>query len=174
MLARRVAAYLRSLGAASVATITGPTQLQSAVAEQILRTLPQWFGVESSLLQYAADAQTLPTFVALSDGAAIGFVSLREHNPDTLEINCIAVIPEQHGAGVGTALCNAASEWWASRGGRLIQVKTLGPSRADSSYARTRSFYAARGFLPVEEFTQLWPGYPCLLLVLPLTRSLGA
>jgi GNAT superfamily N-acetyltransferase len=128
----------------------------------------------SSLLQYAADAQTLPTFVARSNGAAIGFVSLREHNPDTLEINCIAVIPEQHGAGVGTALCNAASEWWASRGGRLIQVKTLGPSRTDSSYARTRSFYAARGFLPVEEFTQLWPGYPCLLLVLPLNRRLGA
>ena len=76
-LAPRVAGYPDSLSPASMATITGPTQLQPAVAEQILRTLPQWFGVESALLQYAADARTLPTFVALSDRAVIGFVSLR-------------------------------------------------------------------------------------------------
>jgi GNAT superfamily N-acetyltransferase len=156
------------------ATISGPTQLGSAVAEQILRRLPQWFGVEAALLRYAAEAQTLPTFVALSAGAPIGFINLREHNPDTLEINCIAVVPDRHGSGVGTALCSAASNWWVSRGGRMLQVKTIGPTCDDSSYARTRQFYAARGFLQVEEFFQLWPGYPCLLLVLPLTKHAGA
>ena len=155
-------------------TISGPAQLAAGVAEQILRSLPQWFGVEAALLRYAAEAEALPTFVASTAGVPIGFISLREHNPDTLEINCIAVVPDCHGAGVGSALCNAASSWWVSRGGRLLQVKTIGPTRNDSNYARTREFYAARGFLPVEEFTELWPGYPCLLLVLPLTtRSQG-
>ena len=158
----------------SAATISGPTHLDSAVAEQILRRLPQWFGVESALLRYAAEAQTLPTFVAIAADSPIGFINLREHNPDTLEINCIAVAPDRHGSGVGTALCNAASNWWASRGGRLLQVKTIGPSRENSHYARTRGFYTARGFLAVEEFTELWPGYPCLLLVLPLAKHAGA
>ena len=158
----------------SPGTISGPTELSSAVAEQILRRLPQWFGVESALLRYSAEEQTLPTFVAMAADTPIGFINLREHNPDTLEINCIAVAPDRHGSGVGTALCNAASNWWVSQGGRLLQVKTIGPSRENLHYARTREFYAARGFLPVEEFTELWPGYPCLLLVLPLAKHAGA
>lgn len=53
----------------------------------------------------------------------------------------------------------------------MLQVKTIGPSRIDSAYARTRRFYAASGFVPVEEFTQVWPGYPCLLLVLPIAEG---
>ena len=158
----------------TAATISGPTQLVSAIAEQILRSLPQWFGVEAALLRYAAEAQILPSFVALSAGVPIGFISLRKHNPDTVEINCIAVVPDRHRSGVGTALCNAASNWWASQGGRLLHVKTIGPTRNDSSYARTRAFYVARGFVRVEEFIELWPGYPCLLLVLPLTERHGA
>ena len=148
--------------------ISGPTPLDSGVAEQILRSLPQWFGVEPALLRYAAEARILPNFVAWTAAVPVGFISLREHNSDTMEINCIAVRPEHHGAGIGSALCSAAASWWASRGGHLLQVKTIGPSHKDSSYARTRQFYAGRGFLPVEEFKQLWPGYPCLLLVLPL------
>ena len=56
------------------------------------------------------------------------------------------------------------------RGGRLVQVKTLVPSRRSLSYERTRSFYEARVFLPVEEFTNLWPGNPCLLLIKPISE----
>jgi hypothetical protein len=49
-------------------------------------------------------------------------------------------------------------------GVRLLQVKTLGPSRVDENYAGTRAFYAAMGFLPVEELPDLWPGNPCLVM----------
>jgi hypothetical protein len=28
-----------------------------------------------------------------------------------------------------------------------------------------RRFYEARGFVPLEEFPDFWPGNPCLLLV---------
>jgi GNAT superfamily N-acetyltransferase len=148
--------------------IKGPGPLAAATAERVLRTLPQWFGVESALRGYAADAGTMPNFVAVDGDETIGFLTLREHNPDTVEINCIAVAPGRHRNGIGTALCAAAARWWSARGGRLMQVKTLGPSRVDAHYAQTRAFYAAQGFLPVEEFPQLWPGYPCLLLVRPL------
>jgi hypothetical protein len=46
-----------------------------------------------------------------------------------------------------------------------LQVKTLGPSRENASYAETRSFYKAMGFCPLEE-TNLWgDANPCLFLV---------
>ena len=47
----------------------------------------------------------------------------------------------------------------------FLQVKTLGPSRADANYEQTRTFYERRGFEPLEELSDLWPGNPCLLMV---------
>lgn len=148
--------------------ISGPSRIPAASAERILRALPQWFGIESALLDYASDAASLVNFLAADDERLIGFVTLREHNAVSLELNCIAVLPAWHREGVGRHLCAAAQAWWAERGGKLIQVKTLGPSRPNEYYARTRAFYGALGFVPVEEFSDLWPGNPCLLLVKPL------
>ena len=55
-----------------------------------------------------------------------------------------------------------------AEGVRLLEVKTLGASHPDPHYARTRHFYEAVGFLPLEE-TDLWgEGAPCLIMVKPL------
>jgi GNAT superfamily N-acetyltransferase len=137
-------------------------------AERILRTLPEWFGIESALMDYVRGAQSSPNFLAREESETVGFVTLREHNPVSLELHCIAVLPDRHRSGIGRRLCAAAERWWAARGGRLVQVKTLGPARASEHYARTRAFYDTQGYLPVEEFADLWPGNPCLLLVKPL------
>ncbi len=45
--------------------VHGPLRGQGAVAEGILRALPGWFGIESSIVEYAAAADELPTFVAV-------------------------------------------------------------------------------------------------------------
>ncbi len=52
-------------------------------------------------------------------------------------------------------------------GVRLLQVKTLGPSRPSAALtARTCAFYTAQDFLPLEELLDLWDvDNPCLLLV---------
>jgi hypothetical protein len=47
----------------------------------------------------------------------------------------------------------------------LVQVKTLGPSRPDANYARTRLFYEASGFQPLEELHGLWGANPCLIMI---------
>ena len=45
-------------------------------------------------------------------------------------------------------------------------IITLAASDPDPNYAATRAFYAALGFLPLEELPQVWgPENPCLLLV---------
>lgn len=120
---------------------------------------------------YANEAETGHNFVAVADNALLGFVTVREHNAFSLELSCIAVLPEWHRSRLGTRLCTAAEAWWAKRGGKLLQVKTLAPSDPDPYYAQTRAFYDALGFLPVEEFASLWPGSPCLLLIKPVLHA---
>jgi hypothetical protein len=41
----------------------------------------------------------------------------------------------------------------------------LGPSHPDVGYRKTRAFYEALGFEPLEELTDLWEGNPCLVMV---------
>ena len=72
---------------------------------------------------------------------------------------------ERHGAGLGTAVLDAGEAYLRDRGVEYLQVKTLGPSRPDAGYERTRGFYEARGFVPLEELHDLWDANPCLLLV---------
>ncbi len=53
-----------------------------------------------------------------------------------------------------------------------LQVKTLGSSHPDPYYARTRAFYFAMGFRPLEEFPQIWDAQnPCLIMVQYLEES---
>ncbi len=35
-------------------------------------------------------------------------------------------------------------------------MKTLGESHPDENYKKTREFYKAVGFYPLEEFTEIW------------------
>lgn len=150
----------------TAARIDGPAPLDPARAEAILRSLPEWFGLEQPLLEYASDAAHLPTFAAMVNETAVAFASLRPHFAETAEISCIAVERAHHCAGLGSRLVEAAEQWWRAQGGRLLQVKTLGPSHPDPNYKLTRRFYARLGFLPVEEFATLWSArHPCLLLV---------
>ena len=74
-----------------------------------------------------------------------------------------------HRRGIGRALIEGAAELAISKGVRFLTVKTLSPSNDDPNYARTRLFYEAVGFLPVEEFPMLWgPENPCLFMIRPL------
>jgi GNAT superfamily N-acetyltransferase len=153
----------------SGARVDGPAPLDPSRAESILRTLPEWFGLEQPLLDYARRAGELPTFTARVEGEPVAFLSLRRHFDETAEIDCMAVARAHHGRGLGKALLDAAEHWWRGRGGVLLQVKTLGPSHPDPHYARTREFYRRCGFVAVEEFADFWsPAHPCLLLVKPL------
>jgi GNAT superfamily N-acetyltransferase len=146
--------------------ILGPLLEQSAVCMPILRRLPDWFGLEAALLQYEKDIAGLPTFLAKEDEAVLGFLSLKQHNPYSAEVYVMGVRPEAQRGGFGRALVQAAETYARSLGVEYLQVKTLGPSNPDPGYARTRAFYEALGFRPLEEFKQIWDANnPCLVLV---------
>jgi GNAT superfamily N-acetyltransferase len=144
----------------------------SEPCERVLRTLPGWFGIESSLLQYVRDTAAFPTFVARGPAEIVGFVTLREHFTAAWEVHCIAVQASERGRGVGRALHAHVENWLAGRGVRLLQVKTMAESCPSPEYAETRRFYASIGYTRLEVFPTLWgPRLPVLQLVKVLPVS---
>ena len=103
-------------------------------------------------------------FVAEAETDIVGFLAINQHNDYTAEIRVMAVRKEFHRRGVGRALVKHVEEVH-SRKVEYLEVKTLGPSRPAASYARTRAFYAALGFRPLEE-NNLWgEESPCLIMI---------
>jgi len=146
--------------------IRGPLVGQGALAEGILRALPGWFGIEAAIVGYAHAADALPNFIAGAGDRIVGFVTLKPTSAHAIEIHVMAVLPDEHRRGVGRALVERAAAYARAEGFTLLHVKTLAPSDPDPSYAATRAFYKAVGFLPLEELPQVWgPDNPCLLMV---------
>jgi coenzyme F420-0:L-glutamate ligase/coenzyme F420-1:gamma-L-glutamate ligase len=146
----------------TVVEIEAPAE-RSRLAESILRALPEWFGIEEATRAYIDDVASLQTF-ATDDEA--GFLALKLHTPRAAEIHVMGVRPDRHRDGIGRALVRAAEVWCAQEGVEYLQVKTIAATSPDESYARTRAFYEAMGFVPLEVFPELWhPRNPALQLV---------
>jgi ribosomal protein S18 acetylase RimI-like enzyme len=141
-----------------------------ADVERILGRLPEWFGMEESNRGYVAAAEHLPSWAAFDEtGAVVGVCLARRHNDVAAEIDLLAVPPELHRHGIGRQLVDAVARALQQDGVRLLQVKTFGPSGDSEEYERTRAFYLALGFLPLEERTDIWDeSNPCLISVKPL------
>ena len=140
--------------------------------ERLLRGLPEWFGIEQSLLDYVEHSRTLPTTVAVDSGVVIGACVVRRHYPLAAEIELLAVSRDRHRQGIGRRLVDHVAGALALDGVRLLQVKTFGPSGDSLEYERTRAFYEAVGFIPLEELRELWDAEnPCLILVMPLDAA---
>jgi len=152
----------------SLPTIEPARAGDAAGCEAVLRSLPDWFGLEEAIVEYREEAERRPTWVARAPGAdeVVGFVTLLRHFPASGEILCLALRREWHGRGIGRALVEQVESEIAADGATYLQVKTLGPSRECEPYARTRRFYEACGFCPLQETTAFWgEENPTLLMV---------
>ena len=146
--------------------IIGPTLNREPECEAILRSLPEWFGIEESLLMYARDSGKMPSFAMEHKSRLVGFISLREHFPLSWEVHCIAVCASERNKGIGTALLNHAEEWLQGKQVKFLQVKTIADTLEYEYYAQTREFYFSRGYTPIEVFPNLWSqGNPALQLI---------
>jgi N-acetylglutamate synthase-like GNAT family acetyltransferase len=146
---------------------------EATTCETILRSLPNWFGIEDAIVQYGHDIKSMDTYIAEADGRIVGFLTLNQHNPYTAEIHIIAVREDYHRCGIGRNLVKHVEQSLRSRSVEYLTVKTLGPSKPSIHYDRTRDFYMAVGFRPMEE-TNLWgEENPCLIMVkrLPCEHS---
>src|SRR5262245_8020666 len=146
--------------------IRGLPAERAAECESILRSLPDWFGIEQAIVEYRNDIESMPSLMAEKDGRILGFLTVRRHTPFAAEIQVMAVRRELHGKGLGRRLVEHAERQLREEGVEYLQVKTLGPSRENAEYARTRVFYEALGFRALQETTAFWgPVNPCLILI---------
>lgn len=143
---------------------------KSKICNDILRSLPEWFGIESAIIDYVNDVKEMDTWVAKINDIPVGFISINKHNQSTAEIHVMGILETYHNQKIGSKLVSAASNTLATDGFTYLSVKTLSESREDANYAKTRKFYLKNGFLPVEEFKTLWgEENPCLFLIKNLT-----
>ena len=144
------------------------------ICEEILRSLPEWFGIEESLRTYVDEARFRPMFVAREGENITGFLTLTLHNEYTGEIHVMGIRKEYHRKGIGKALVEYAASYLLENKHEFMTVKTLSSSRECPEYERTRKFYLALGFKPLEEFKTLWgKDNPCLFLARSLTRRVS-
>jgi ribosomal protein S18 acetylase RimI-like enzyme len=137
------------------------------ICREVLESLPEWFGIPASVESYVAAADALPMLACFDPvGEVVGFISVKTHTDFAAEVYVMGVKRAWHRHGIGRALIEAVVELAISQGIRFLTVKTLSSSNDDANYARTRLFYEAVGFLPIEEFPTLWgPENPCIFML---------
>ena len=139
---------------------------KTEICNAILRALPNWFGNELAIVDYTDQVRDMPFLAAFVDGAPVGFVAIKEHNQYTAEVCVMGIITGYHRQGIGSIMIRWCEEYCLANGKEFLTVKTLDESRASKSYEKTRQFYLAIGFKPLEVFPLYWDkDNPCLFLV---------
>ncbi len=144
---------------------------KSNICQTILRALPEWFGNLAAIEEYAVKVKALPLWAASESGTPIGFLALKPHTAYAAEICVMGVAPGHHRQGIGRALMENAVDRAIRDGFAYLTVKTLADTDPYEPYARTRGFYLAQGFVPLEVLPDYWDkDNPCLILIKPLPK----
>lgn len=83
--------------------VKGEDQKMAVVAE-ILRDLPEWFGIPESTQAYIEGAKDLRVWAAYQESDVVGFISLSYSSEDCAEIDCLGVKKSFQGQGIGREL----------------------------------------------------------------------
>lgn len=132
-----------------IKTIVISTEDASSLCIQLTTDLPEYFGLPECNIQYAEGVKNCVNFAATIDNENVGLLSLDFPYPDNANIYWMAVSPDFHHQGVGTALVQAASEYCRKRNIKTLTVETLSPDESDENYLKTWNFYKKAGFLPL-------------------------
>ena len=135
-----------------------------AVVAEVLKDLPEWFGIPESTQAYIEGAKTLQVWAVYQESDLVGFVSLSYSSEDCAEIDCLGIKKAHQGRGIGSQLL-ATIESEANKNVDFLQVKTVAEG-SNKDYDRTNDFYRGLGFKKLEIFPQLWnPQNPCQILI---------
>ncbi len=139
---------------------------KSNIADYILRELPDWFGIEESIVEYADGVRAYDFYAVSYNGKTVGFISVKSNNAYTSEIYVMGILDRFHNQGIGAKLVEKAQEELIKNNIKFLMVKTLGTSHPDKHYSCTRKFYSKVGFYPLEEIKEIWgEKNPCLIMV---------
>ena len=135
-----------------------------AVVAEVLKDLPEWFGIPESTQAYIEGVKDLQVWAAFQESDLLGFVSVSYSSEDCAEIDCLGVNKAHQGRGIGSQLL-ATLESEARKNFDYLQVKTVAEG-SNKDYDRTNAFYCRLGFKKLEIFPQLWGSQnPCQILI---------
>lgn len=136
------------------------------ITNNILRNLPEWFGIEEAIVNYIQTVKETIFYAAYVDESPVGFIGIKSNSKYTAEVYVMGVLKEHHRKGIGKALMTEAERIIKESTFKFLMVKTLSDSHPDVHYAKTRELYSATGFYPLEEIIEIWGDEnPCLLMV---------
>ena len=142
------------------------TTAKGAICAEILAALPHWFGMPASNEAYIRDVEAMPMWAAYEGERLLGFLALGRPTPHVFEVHVMGVRPDLHRRGAGRALVERAATHARSRGVRFLTVKTRSATAPDPGYDKTRAFYEAMRFVPIDELPTLWDAEnPAVLLL---------
>jgi GNAT superfamily N-acetyltransferase len=84
--------------------------------ERLTAMLPSWFGKSDANAKYAAQAEVLDGYVAMSDRVPRGLLLLKYHSTSSAEVYWMGVEPKCHRSGIGRALMEEAIDGARTRG----------------------------------------------------------
>lgn len=142
------------------------SDVKSNICSLTLRSLPEWFGIEESTQEYIKGVKDKFFYTLNIGDIPVGFISIKDHYDVTSEIYVIGIMKDFHNRGLGRKLIEKVEQGLIKRNKKFFTVKTLSDSHPDINYRKTREFYKAMGFQPLEEFKTLWgEENPCLLMI---------
>lgn len=154
----------------SPVVIRRATIAEHATCLAIAQALPQYF-LPEGIEHMGRDLDRHETWVAARAETIVGCAILERKSAAVIEILWLAVLPDEQGAGVGSALIATAVEDARQAGTVALEVKTLAPTSKASNYVRTRRFYERHGFVlldVIDPFPGWRPGQPCAIYIRPL------
>jgi len=137
------------------------------ITNYVLRSLPHWFGIESSLVDYVNKSKDQYMLAAFEGDEVVGFLTLVKTSDYAYEVHVMGVLPEHHRKGIGQALIKESVNVIREENMMFLTVKTLSADHPDEGYAKTREFYRSVGFIELEVLPELWGvDNPCLNMIM--------
>ena len=123
---------------------------RSVLGEEIfLHLYPEWSAMQAAAVERVCRDEAMPTWVADHDGRAVGFVAIvhgrQEDEPNSSEIEMIAVDPVHQRRGIAADLIAFAVDRMREHGSELAVIGTGG----DLGHAPARAAYEQAGFTPL-------------------------
>lgn len=92
--------------------------------ERVLRDLPDWFGIEDSIIQYADHSKEYDTFIISMDDEDLGFLTIKETSSHAIDLYCLGIFRKYRNKGLGTILVDEVLDLYKNNFS-LAHVKTL-------------------------------------------------
>ena len=137
-----------------------------SITRDVLADLPKWFGIPSTVDEYAEEVKKHVFIKANVDNAPIGFVSVKSNNSYTSEIYLVGIKSKYHRNKIGEKLLSYVFDRLRKEKCSIVMVKTLDESKLSEEYEKTRLFYYKMGFIPLDVIPSIWgKENPCLIMV---------